>query len=136
MQKAGFLITRLILYSPDPIDDEPFGENKACGRPRCQACRMITLSRRAKSSSGARIKVKGDTNCRTLYVVYLISCGKSMLGETTAPMNIRMNGHRDDWRRKKFENDLQLVSTSTRQVMPLLLFGQQSRLDRQRQKKS
>ena len=30
-------------------------------------------------------------------------CGKQYAGETKAPLNIRMNGHRDDWRHKKFE---------------------------------
>ena len=61
---------------PDPIDDEPPGECKPCGKPRCQTCRMIIPSQTAKSSSGARVKLKGDTNCRNQNVVYLISCGK------------------------------------------------------------
>ena len=91
---------------PDPIDDEPPGECRPCGRPRCQTCRMITPSQTATSSSGARVKIKGDTNCRTQYVLYLISCGKcgkQHVGEFKGPLNIRMNGHRDDWRHKRFE---------------------------------
>ena len=91
---------------PDPIDDEPLGECKPCGRSRCQTCKMITPSQTATSSSGARVKLKGDTNCRTHNVVYLISCGKcgkQYVGETKGPLNIRMNGHRDDWRHKRFE---------------------------------
>ena len=91
---------------PDPTDDEPLGECKPCGRSRCQTCRMITPSQTATSSSGARVKLKGDTNCRTQNVVYLISygkCGKQYVGETKGPLNIRMNGHRDDWRHKRFE---------------------------------
>ena len=91
---------------PDPTDDEPLGECKPCGRSRCQTCRMITPSQTATSSSGARVKLKGDTNCRTQNVVYLISCGKcgkQYVGETKGPLNIRMNGHRYDWRHKRFE---------------------------------
>ena len=67
---------------------------------------MITPSQTATSYSGARVKLKGDTNCRTQNVVYLISCGKcgkQYVGETKGPLNIRMNGHRDDWRHKRFE---------------------------------
>ena len=91
---------------PDPTDDEPLGECKPVGRSRCQTCRMITPSQTATSSSGARVKLKGDTNCRTQNVVYLISCGKcgkQYVGETKGPLNIRMNGYRDDWRHKRFE---------------------------------
>ena len=91
---------------PDPIDDEPPGECKPCGKPRCQTCRMITPSQTATVSSGALVKLKGDTNCRTQNVVYLISCGKcgkQYVGATKGPLNIRMNGHRDDWRHKRFE---------------------------------
>ena len=39
-------------------------------------------------------------------IVYLISCGKcgkQYVGETKGPLNIRTNGHRDDWRHKRFE---------------------------------
>ena len=64
-------------------------------------CRMIT-----PSQTGARVKLKGDTNCRTQNVVYLISCGKcgkQYVGETKGPLNIRMNDHRDDLRHKRFE---------------------------------
>ena len=28
---------------------------------------------------------------------------KAVFGETKGPLNIRMNGHRDDWRHKRFE---------------------------------
>ena len=79
---------------------EPLGECKLCGRSRCPTCRMITPSQTATASSGARVKLKGDTNCRTQNVVYLMSCGKcgkQYVGETKGPLNIRMNGHRDDW---------------------------------------
>ena len=51
-------------------------------------------------------KLKGDSNCRTQNVAYLMSsskCGKQYVGETKGPLNIRMNGHRDDWRHKRFE---------------------------------
>ena len=30
-------------------------------------------------------------------------CGKQYVGETKGPLNIRMNGHRDDWRHKRFD---------------------------------
>ena len=53
------------------------------------------------------VKLKGDTNCRTQNVVYLMSCGKcgkQYVGETKGPLNIRMNGHRDDWRQKDLKD--------------------------------
>ena len=45
-----------------------------------------------------------DTNCRTQNVVYLISCGKcgkQYVGETKGPLNIRMNGHRDETKQSR-----------------------------------
>ena len=47
-----------------------------------------------------------DTDCTTENVVYLISCSscnKQYVGETKGPLNKRMNGHRDDWRHRRFE---------------------------------
>ena len=47
-----------------------------------------------------------DTQTYLSNVVYLISCGKcgkQYVEETKDPLNIRMNGHRDDWRHKRFE---------------------------------
>ena len=44
--------------------------------------------------------------CTTENVVYLISCSscnKQYVGETKGPLNKRMNGHRDDWRHRRFE---------------------------------
>ena len=59
-----------------------------------------------KSSSGAVVKLKCDTNCKTANVVYLISCckcQKQYVGKTKGPLNLRMNGHRDDWKHCRFE---------------------------------
>ena len=88
---------------PDPTDDE---ECKPYGRSRCQTCKMVTPSQTATSFSGARVKLKGDTNCRTHNVVYLMpcgKCGKQYVGETKGLLNSRMNVYRDDWRHKRFE---------------------------------
>ena len=119
------------------------GECKPCGRSRSQTCRMITPSQTVTSSSGAWVKLNGDTHCRTQNVVYLISCGKcgkQYVGETKGPLNIRMNGHRDDLRHKRFERSPvgEHFCSSGHDFMSCfsLLSGQQSRGDRQCQKKS
>ena len=56
--------------------------------------------------SGAKVRLKGSTDCKTMNVVYLISCGecgKQYVGETKGLLSVRMNGHRDDWKHKRFE---------------------------------
>ena len=78
------------MLKPDPIDDQPLDGDKTCCRPRCQSWKMITHSQTAATSCGARVKLKGDTNCRTQNV-------------SSVPLNIRTNGHRDDWRHKRYE---------------------------------
>ena len=51
-------------------------------------------------------QAKCNTSCKTTNVVYLITCtkcGKQYVGETGDHVNQRMNGHRDDWKHKRFE---------------------------------
>ena len=47
------------------------------------------LSDEEHNSSSAVVKLKCDTNCN--------------VGETKGPLNLRMNGHRDDWKHSRFE---------------------------------
>ena len=61
---------------PDPKDNKPLAESKPCGRARCQTCKIILGTQTVKSSSGAVVKLKCDTNCKIANVVYLISCCK------------------------------------------------------------
>ena len=58
------------------------------------------------SSSGAVVRLKSDMHSWTENVVYLnicYKCQKQFVGETECPMNLRMNGHHDDWRHCRFE---------------------------------
>ena len=85
---------------------EPLGETRPCGKSRCKTCKMITPTQMAKSASGAAIKLRCNTNCKTTNAVYLITCtkcGKQYVGETGDHMNQRINGHRDDWKHKRSE---------------------------------
>ena len=87
-------------------DDEPLGETRPCAKARCKTCKMITPTQIAKSASGATVKLRCNTSCKTTNVVYLITCtkcGKQYVGETGDHVNQRMNGHRDDWKHKRFE---------------------------------
>ena len=91
---------------PNSDDDNQNGECRPCGRKRCQCCKMITSAGTVKSSSGATVGLRQKTDCTTENVVYLISCSscnKQYVGETKGPLNKRMNGHRDDWRHRRFE---------------------------------
>ena len=66
-------------------------------------CKMITSAGTVKSSSGATVRLRQNTDCTTENVVYLISCNKQCVGETKGPLNKHMNGHHDDWRHRRFE---------------------------------
>ena len=86
--------------------DNQTGECRPCGRKRCQCCKMITSAGTVKSSSGATVRLRQNTDRTTENVVYLISCSscnKQYVGETKGPLNKRMKGHRDDWRHRMFE---------------------------------
>ena len=92
--------------NPDPSDDGPTGESKPCGNKRCFTCKLMTPTQIAKSSSGASVKLKRQTNCKSANVIYLITCtqcGKQYVGETKRALNERMNGHRSDWTKRRFQ---------------------------------
>ena len=92
--------------TPDPSDDGPTGESKPCGNKMCFTCKLMTPTQIAKSSSGASVKLKRQTNCKSANVIYLITCtqcGKQYVGETKRPLNERMNGHRSDWTKRRFQ---------------------------------
>ena len=61
---------------PDMRDDETLGETKPCDKAKCKTCKMITPTQIAKSASGATIKLRCNISCKTINVVYLISCTK------------------------------------------------------------
>ena len=87
---------------PDTRDDN--AEARPCGKARCKTCKMITPTQIAVS--GAIIKLRCNTSCKTTNVVYLIictKCGKQYVGETGDDVNQWMNGHWDDLRHKRFE---------------------------------
>ena len=91
---------------PDMHDDKPLGETWPCSKARCKTFKMITTTQIRKSVSGSVIKLRCNTSCKTTNVVYLITCnkcGKQYVGETSDHVNQRMNGHRDDWKHKRFE---------------------------------
>ena len=59
--------------------------------------------RRPKSVS---VKLRRQTNCKSANAIYLITCtqcGKQYNGETKHTLNERMNGHRSDWKKRRFQ---------------------------------
>ena len=71
--------------NPDPSDDGPTGESKPCGNKMCFTCKLMTPTQIAKSSSGASVKLKRQTNCKSANVIYLLTCtqcSKQYVGET------------------------------------------------------
>ena len=95
---------------PNSDDDNQNGEYRPCGSQRCQCCKMIIPACTVKTYSGAAVSLRQNTDCTTENVVYLISCNscnKQYVGETKGLLNKRMNGHRDDWRHRRFERSQQ-----------------------------
>ena len=67
-----FLVQARLKQNSD--DDIQNCECRPYGRKRCQCCKMITSAGTVKSSSGATVKLRQNTDCTTENVVYLISC--------------------------------------------------------------
>ena len=76
------------------------------GNKRCFTCRLMTPTQIAKSSSGASVKLKRQTNCKSANVIYVITCtqcGKQYVAETKRALNERMNGHRPNRTKRRFQ---------------------------------
>ena len=87
-----------------PDTHQPLWEAGPCGKVSCKTCKMIARTQIAKS--GAIIKLRCNTSGKTTNVVYHITCtkcGKQHAGETGDHVNHRMDGHRDEWKHKRFE---------------------------------
>ena len=105
LKSLGDFLVRARL-KPNSYDDNKNGECQPYGRKKCQCCKTITPAGNVRSSSVATVRLRQNTDCTTENVVYLISCSscsKEYVGETKGPLNKHMNGHRDDWRHRRFE---------------------------------
>lgn len=87
--------------------DQPYGLSKACNKPRCQTCKMMpTAAQVVQHTSGARVSIRCNATCKSSNLVYVISCskcGKQYIGETKQALNLRVNLHRSDYNKRRFE---------------------------------
>ena len=70
-----------------------------CGKS-CKLCSYINPSKEVKSTvTGEKCKIQGDFNCKTLGVIYLVTCkkcNKQYIGQTFRKFCIRMKEHLTD----------------------------------------
>jgi hypothetical protein len=71
-----------------------------CGR-KCKACNIMKRSTEVRSSqTNFQFKIKGNYNCLSTNIVYLLECNKchfQYIGETKNEFRVRLNGHRSDY---------------------------------------
>lgn len=69
-----------------------------CNKPRCKVCPHMTTTQRATSTaSDYYVNIKGNFNCDSANVVYLLECTvcrQQYIGQTETPFRIRFNNHR------------------------------------------
>lgn len=69
-----------------------------CNKPRCQVCPHMTKTKTASSTaSHFSVKLKGNFNCDSANVVYLLECNTCHLqyiGQTANAFRLRFNNHR------------------------------------------
>ena len=81
------------------------GQSGPCNKPRCKTCVVMPTTDLFISKLGAKSSIKGQINCKTTNVVYLVSCTVCKLqyvGETKQQLANRMNLHRSDWKLRRF----------------------------------
>jgi len=81
------------------------GLSSPCKASICQTCKVMLPTSVFNSISGARSSIKGIFNCKTSNAIYLMTCTvckKQYVGETGQPISLRMNLHRSDWKKRRF----------------------------------
>lgn len=77
---------------PDAIVCHP------CRKPRCKVCPYMCTSQQVTSTaSNFRLKIKGDFDCDTKNVIYMLECTvckKRYIGQTEGPFRLRFNNHK------------------------------------------
>lgn len=80
------------------IRTQTTGGCSPCGKPRCQICtHMSTTDTAVSSASDFRLKIKGNLNCDSSNVVYLLECTVCHLqyiGQTQKSFRSRFNNHK------------------------------------------
>lgn len=69
-----------------------------CNKPRCKICPQMTTTKRvASTASDYYVNIKGNFNCDSANVVYLLectNCKQQYIGETQTSFRLRFNNHR------------------------------------------
>ena len=68
------------------------------GRFNHKQCKIVNLL----SAFGFPF-VRALKKCNVVYLISCCKCQKQYVGETKGLLNLRMNGHRDDWKHCRFE---------------------------------
>lgn len=91
-KNLGDVLTKSSISRPQTTGCMP------CNKPRCKVCpQMTTTQRAASTASNYYVNVKGNFNCDSANVVYLLECtlcGKQYIGQTETPFRLRFNNHR------------------------------------------
>jgi hypothetical protein len=86
-------------------EEKIIGHSGPCNKPRCKTCIVMPNTDVFVSKLGAKTSIKGQINCKTSNVVYLVSCticNLQYVGETKQQLAKRMNLHRSDWKLCRF----------------------------------
>lgn len=83
-----------------------FTGSTPCGKPRCKLCLMMTPTTSAQSrESDFSMQIRGNFNCDTANIVYLLECGDcgaQYIGQTENSFRTRINNHRSDAKTKPY----------------------------------
>ena len=73
------------------------GFSKGCGGKRCQVCKYVKDSESFESKLGQSFKIKGENNCNSKMIVYLVNCKccqKQYVGSTSTKFRLRFNNYK------------------------------------------
>ena len=89
------LVKSNIEFQPKPNLCQP------CWQPRCLTCSHMNTSQVISSKEKPSYPIRGNFNCKSNEIIYVMTCNIQYVGETSNSMNCRCRGHESSIRTHK-----------------------------------
>ena len=64
-----------------------------CYKPRCKTCGQVETTQTITNKSNHSYFIRGNFNCQSTNIIYVLNCGTQYVGECSNTMNRRCRGH-------------------------------------------
>ena len=101
------LVKSKIDFQPKPKLCQP------CWQLRCLTCTHMNMSQVISNKDNHSYPIRGNFNCKSSKIVYVMTCNIQYVGETSNAMNSRCRGHENSIRTERITQLLYIIDLTT-----------------------